>query len=283
MKTERKKRILNRKRKQQKRILRKLLLFYSTIILTILLMIFFQNKSFNKDNFVSTDTAQMEKDILQFAKEHQISLSSYPPEILEMLHNNPETKDFVFNYPLEHSHNHSEDLSDYSDFETVPILMQWDTRWGYIPYAGEVTGLSGCGPLCLSMVGLYLTGDQDRFRPDSVLHFAQTNNYAVDKKGSKWSLITEGGQQLGLNVSELPLDRYRIEQNLNAHHPIICAMGPGDFTTTGHFIVLTGSSYLEDTGEYKITVNDPNSLKNSSRLWSYEEIAPQIKNLWAIQ
>ena len=52
-------------------------------------------------------------------------------------------------------------------------------------------------------------------------------------------------------------------------------MGPGDFTATGHFLVLTG---WED-GKFRI--NDPNSRENSERLWAYEEIQDQIRNLWA--
>lgn len=215
--------------------------------------------------------------VVVFAGEHNISLSEYPPEILKMLKDNPETEEFVLNYPLEHSGKHSMDLSDYLKTDTVPQLMQWDTKWGYIPYAGEVTGLSGCGPICLSMVGLYLTGDQYLFRPDQVLAFAENNDYYIDGKGSKWSLIEEGGRKLGLDVTELPLDKRRIEQNLAVSNPIICAMGPGDFTTTGHFIVLTGIK------EDKITINDPNSYENSSRLWTYEDIESQINNLWAIR
>ena len=54
-------------------------------------------------------------------------------------------------------------------------------------------------------------------------------------------------------------------------------MGPGDFTTTGHFIVLSG---CEDG---LIKINDPNSYANSEKLWSYEEIADQIRNLWVIR
>ena len=52
-------------------------------------------------------------------------------------------------------------------------------------------------------------------------------------------------------------------------------MGPGDFTTTGHYIVMTG--YVDG----KISVNDPNSYENSEALWSYEQICGQIRNLWA--
>ena len=52
-------------------------------------------------------------------------------------------------------------------------------------------------------------------------------------------------------------------------------MGPGDFTTTGHFIVMTGL-----TDNNKIMINDPNSKKNSKKLWEYDDIYEQIRNLW---
>ena len=63
---------------------------------------------------------------------------------------------------------------------------------------------------------------------------------------------------------------------LEAGHPVILAMGAGDFTTTGHYIVLTG---LQD-GLFR--VNDPNSVANSQKLWSYEQIESQIRNIWEI-
>ena len=63
---------------------------------------------------------------------------------------------------------------------------------------------------------------------------------------------------------------------LEAGQLIICIMGPGVFTTTGHYIVLTG---VEDG---KFQVNDPNSRENSQKLWDYDEFADQIRNLWAI-
>ena len=51
-------------------------------------------------------------------------------------------------------------------------------------------------------------------------------------------------------------------------------MMPGDFTTSGHFIVL---SALEDG---KIRVKDPNSAERSEKLWDYETLESQIKGLW---
>jgi predicted double-glycine peptidase len=52
-------------------------------------------------------------------------------------------------------------------------------------------------------------------------------------------------------------------------------MGPGDFTTTGHFIVLTG---YDGQG---FIINDPNSEENSEKIWTYQQLKNQIKNLWA--
>ena len=54
-------------------------------------------------------------------------------------------------------------------------------------------------------------------------------------------------------------------------------MREGDFTTTGHYIVLRG---VED-GQFQ--VNDPNSVVNSEKLWSYEQIEGQIRNLWVME
>ena len=93
--------------------------------------------------------------------------------------------------------------------------------------------------------------------------------------GSAWKLISEGGENLGLEVTELPLDEKRMKKSLEQGELIICIMGPGEFTTTGHYIVLCGCK------DGKFLVNDPNSKRNSEKLWGYDEMQGQIKNLWA--
>ena len=110
-----------------------------------------------------------------------------------------------------------------------------------------------------------------------MIQFAIKNRYYVNGSGSSWKLISEGGEKLGFDVTEIPLDKDRIFRNLEVHNPIICVMGPGDFTSTGHFIVLAG---CEDG---LIQIYDPNSIANSQKLWSYEEIADQIRNIWVIR
>ena len=54
--------------------------------------------------------------------------------------------------------------------------------------------------------------------------------------------------------------------------PIICSMGPGIFTSSGHFIVLTG--YQDGS----FTVHDPASKMRSSKTYTFDEFSDQIKN-----
>lgn len=204
-----------------------------------------------------------------------VSGEVYPVSLLELLERNPETEDFVRSYPKEHKKKQTVDLSEYKNTKTVPLFLQWDKRWGYIQYGSDVAGLTGCGPVCLSMVAYYYIRSND-VAPDKMLEFSKQNGYCVKGKGTAWTLISEGAEKLGLRAEELPLDKARIFNTLQAGKPVICVMGPGVFTTTGHFIVLTG---IKDE---KVLLNDPNSKKNSAKEWQFEEFADQIKNLWAI-
>lgn len=211
--------------------------------------------------------------VRDFAKQNGLSLSEWPEELLELLEKNPEAQEFVLNYPIRKDLNPEIDLTEYLNGNDVPLLLQWDERWGYSQYAGELMGLSGCGPTCLSMVCLYLLDDAS-YTPRYIAQFATENGYSVSGNGSSWTLISEGGEKLGLDVTEIPLDENRIIRNLEVGNPIICVMGPGFFTSTGHFIVLT---------EYEdgyVKVNDPNSPNRSEQTWKLTEVMEQIRNLW---
>ena len=213
--------------------------------------------------------------VWRYAKEHGYSLREYPDSLLDLLKRNPETEQFVLEYPAAKNTVHTPDMTPYLNCDTVPLFLQWDPRWGYLPYGNDVVGLTGCGPVCLSMAAIYVSADPG-FSPDAMIRFATENGYYVPGSGSSWTLISEGGPKLGLSVTELPLDEGRILKSLASGCPVICAMGPGDFTTSGHFIVIAGTQ----DGFFRI--NDPNSRQNSEKLWSYSQIKDQIRNLWSI-
>ncbi len=212
--------------------------------------------------------------ITGFAEQKGLDIKDWPVELRALLERNPETKDFVLNYPLKKDEETTYTLSEYSNPAEIPHFMQWDMRWGYEEYAGSIMGLSGCGPVCLSMVSIYLLNDIS-FDPLYIARFAEKEGYATSNNGTKWILMSEGAEKLGLKSEELPLDKNVMINALSEGKPIICIMGAGDFTSSGHYIVLTG--YSEDG----FSVLDPNSSENSSKIWQYEKIEKQIRNIWA--
>ena len=207
-----------------------------------------------------------------FAEEQGIFYARYPKSLIALLDRNPETEEFVLQYPFRQEG--EVDLSGY-DRREVPLFLQWDPRWGYEIYGSDFLAITGCGPTCLAMAGYYLTGEET-MNPAQVARFAGEKGYYAKGYGSSWTLISQGGVELGLQVRELPLVKKKIVDALEAGNPVILAMGKGDFTTTGHYIVLTG---VEEGG---FRVNDPNSIANSQKLWSYETLESQIRNIWAI-
>ena len=225
-------------------------------------------------SFYWYDHTETELKVKAYAEEKGIFYSKYPQSLIELLERNPETEDFVLNYPFRDEA--ALEVFSYDLSEGVPLMMQWDKRWGYEKYGSDVVGITGCGPVCLAMAGYYVTGDES-FNPADMVEFAKQNGYYSSGNGSSWTLISEGGVKLGLKVTEIPLVKKKIMNHLEAGNPIICAMGKGDFTTSGHYIVLVG------TEDGLIRVNDPNSYANSEKLWSYEQMESQFRNLWVIE
>lgn len=196
----------------------------------------------------------------------------YPEPLIEMLTRNLDMLDFVLEYPQKLGNIYSDNVGNVKK-GTIPLLLQWDTRWGYAKYGDSSIAISGCGPTALSMVIVGLTGD-NTMTPYKIAKFSEDNGYFFSNSGTSWSLMTEGARKLGLKSKEISLSKNLIFNALENGHPIICSMGAGDFTTTGHFIVLTG---IENG---KIKINDSNSKERSNQLWEYERLQSQIKNLW---
>lgn len=196
----------------------------------------------------------------------------YPESLMLALSNNSEMLDFVKGY-LGAEHVANGGLTRAECKADIPLLIQWDKRWGYAPYGNSDVAISGCAPTCLSMVVVGLTGNTD-ITPAAVAKYAEEAGYYQKGTGTSWSLMTEGCEHYGIHGQELSLDRNVIMKHLDAGEPIICSMRPGNFTTAGHFIVLV----KEVDGE--IMVNDPNSKSRSKILWDYDTLEGQIKNLW---
>ncbi len=168
---------------------------------------------------------------------------------------------------------HSTPRSEWRTGE-APFLYQTDPQWASHPYAGGIVEKNGCGPTCLSMVYVTLTG-RDDLDPAAMADFSERGGY-VSNGMTAWALMTDGAAKLGLVSEELPASASAVRDSLLAGRPVICSVGPGDFTATGHFIVLTG---LTEDGD--VVVHDPNSAERSSHPWDLERVLGQCLNLWA--
>lgn len=199
----------------------------------------------------------------------------YPASLRELYRNNPETEEFVKGYFKEKDKHHRMDVSGEVSKGTVPLFLQWDKRWGYEQYGNDMIALTGCGPTCLSMVICALTGDSSQ-TPYAVAKQAESAGYYVAGSGSSWTLMSEGAGLFGLHSWEFAFDEQHIRRELQNGHPIICAMRAGDFTTTGHFIVLCG-----EDADGRIIVHDPNSRERSEKRWELTTLMGQTRAAWA--
>ena len=122
---------------------------------------------------------------MQEILEHQ---AEYPDELLLMLANNPETLEFVKNYPkLQGTVNNADQLKKKIREGSIPLLIQWDEKWGYGAYGNSNIAISGCGPTCLAMVAAGLRQDTS-VTPLAVANYAQEQGY-----------YSEAGNKLGFD------------------------------------------------------------------------------------
>lgn len=197
----------------------------------------------------------------------------YPDSVIELLDKNEETVEFVEHYEEKKDLPCAETLGDDWEEGKIPRLYQWDERWGYAPYGTSIVAVSGCGPTCMAMVAAGLSRDSS-ITPDKVAAYGTANGYVDEYNDTYWRFMKEAGANWNLSCYDGMLTEEQVKAELQAGHPIICSVGPGDFTQIGHFIVLT--QYTEGM----VGVNDPFSQKNSSKEWVFAEIEDQIKAMW---
>lgn len=209
---------------------------------------------------------------------HQVydNSESYPDDLIIALAGNPEMTDFAYGY-LTRGPEVTGGFTEAEVPENYPLFLQWDIRWGYMPYGpiDGVMGSTGCGPTCLSMAIYYLTGDTT-CTPDYIAAYSMEHGYYVSGAGTAWALLTDYPTLHGLTSTSVGRSEARLKKELDKGNILICSVRPGDFTSGGHFIVIYGY----DENGFK--VNDPKCVYRSRLTWTYEQIKDDIKQTWSI-
>ena len=203
---------------------------------------------------------------------------SYPEDLLELASKKDEVIDFVADFP-NHNSEVSSNISIEKDYKKgeIPLFIQWDERWGYEKYGPDFMAVNGCGPTSLAMVAVGLTGNKD-INPKVIAEFSEENGYIVDGVGTSWNFIAAAAKNFGLQCKELPLSENVIINTLKSGTPIIAIMGPGTFTSVGHYLVLTGVD-----SNNKIIINDSDSKIRSKQTWDVDIFMKETKNLWSFK
>lgn len=196
----------------------------------------------------------------------------YPDAMIQSLYRNEELIDFVYNYPSKKGHVYTNTIGPVTKGR-YPLLLQYDQRWGYGNYGYNVIGMNGCGPTSAAMIIAGLIG-RNNITPFDVASYTYNHGYYQD--GTSWAFFTEGMKHYVIHGRNIPLSYSSMKNEIVNGIPLICSMKPGDFTTTGHLIVIRGMK------QGMFIVNDPNSIKRSNRLWSYDTLSKQIRNIWSL-
>lgn len=157
----------------------------------------------------------------------------------------------------------------------IPHFVQWDERWGYSEYAGGPLGETGCGPTCLAMAYAGLTGRTD-YPPNKMAEFATERYHAIDDVGTAWSLFDTGIEELGLRSEHLSVELEAFQDALDDGKLILLSVKKGDFTSSGHFILL-----WKYEGQ-QFSILDPFNVQLGKKLWRFADLSEQCSMAWAL-
>lgn len=158
----------------------------------------------------------------------------------------------------------------------MPYLYQIDPQYADETYSNGLLSKQGCGPFALSMAYIKLTGDTD-LGPVEMAAWATENGYSTDKNGSAWDMMYSGAKKLGLKSEVLTASESALREALESGKVVVCVMGPGTFTSVGHYIALDG---LDADG--CAIVHDSNSYARSHQTWDLSLIVSEANNIWAL-
>lgn len=128
---------------------------------------------------------------------------------------------------------------------------------------------SGCGAVCMSMAIEYLTGR--RVSPQSLFDWAYDNGH-YHGDGLSHEVLREMAQLHGISGRWIENEQGPVLAALGKGYPVIAHMGPGTFTSGGHYILLRG---IDADG--RIMLNDPASPERTDTPYDLSLIMSELR------
>lgn len=162
-------------------------------------------------------------------------------------------------------------LSLTSSIGTLTYYNQSDARWANYLYGGsDPLAAYGCGPTALAMLVNSFT--EMPCQPPDIAAWAAANNYWSAGYGTKHEFVPDCANAFGMHAASF--QNYTVEDlmaELRSGHVIVALMGPGHFSDSGHFIIIT-----DDWSGNQVRVADPARLERTQMAWDAQIILDEM-------
>lgn len=157
----------------------------------------------------------------------------------------------------------------------LPLLKQWDSRWGTRPYGGSSIGISGSLPVCLSIAVMSLQGKRS-CTPDAVAAFRETCREAAGDEEAAFIKSFVRQHSLHAEWTER-LSAEQARSSLGAGDVLICLLDAGKLVDdAGHFVLMT------DLDQETAAVHDPLSAARTIERVSFPALQEQALGWWLL-
>ena len=159
-----------------------------------------------------------------------------------------------------------------------PQLYTFDTRWGYMPYADGILGVTGSGPVALSMASMGLSG-KNNYDPATIAQAVTSSNLASGTTGMDDGFISNHASDAGLTATSVEASSDGIYTPIAENEPVIIKLkaDSGIGSSLAHWALIT-----QLNSDNSINVYDPTSVAASSHSWSLGAVTSKTDTAYAL-
>lgn len=155
------------------------------------------------------------------------------------------------------------------------------------PGEKKTIGQAGCGPTSAAMLIQTLRPDT-HVTPITTAEWSKAHGYKIKNQGTSYAYFTPQFKQYGITCSQLNSNNVYHNKKASVHavakkalkegYFLIAVMGPGNWTSGGHYIV----AYKIDS-KNNVYINDPASKASNRTKSTWSKFSNEVKYYWKIK
>ena len=159
-----------------------------------------------------------------------------------------------------------------------PQLYTFDPRWGYMQYADGILGVTGSGPVALSMASMGLSG-KNNYDPATIAEAITSAKLANGTTGMDDSFLSNHASDAGLSATSVEASSDGVYTPIADSEPVIIKLkaDSGIGSPLAHWALIT-----QLNSDNSINVYDPTSVAASSHSWSLGAITSKTDTAYAL-